>query len=524
VAAGRGATTGGLTPPRSPRINGAIETGNTIVTTLGRLYRPSLALLTDLYQLTMGDGYWKQGLAEREAVFHMTFRRPPFGGEFAVACGLSYLIDFLGDLRYTAEDGEALARLTSADGHPLFASAFLDELRRWDFRCDVDAIPEGTVIFAQEPLVRVRGPLLQCQLVETTLLNLLNFSTLVATKAARVCRAAGGQPVLEFGLRRAQGIDGGLAASRAAFIGGCAATSNVLAGVLFDIPVKGTHAHSWVMAFPDEQQAFQAYAAAQPHNCVLLVDTYQTRTGVRHAIEVAGQLRQRGQRLLGIRLDSGDLVTLSRQARTLLDEAGLPDVAIVASGDLDEHEIARLRREGATIDVWGVGTRLVTAYDQPALGGVYKLALLRNDRGQWSYKVKLSEDGTKMSDPGLLQVRRLWADDGRALADVIYDELIGIEAPVQFVPLADDLHQRQLDAASHTDLLVPVFRAGQLVYTAPPPSAARAHAAVGLQAFDETVLRLDQPRSYLVGIERRLYDLRCQLISQAQRGEITSPT
>jgi nicotinate phosphoribosyltransferase len=479
---------------------------------LGQLYRSSLALLTDLYQLTMACGYWKTGLAAREAVFHLTFRRHPFGGQYAVACGLSQVVDFLRELRFQAADLQYLATLAAADGGALFDPAFLDTLAQWEFRCDVDAVPEGTVVFAQEPLVRVCGPLWQCQLLETPLLNLVNFPTLVATKAARVCRAAGGQPVLEFGLRRAQGIDGGVTASRAAFVGGCEATSNVLAGSLFDIPVKGTHAHSWVMAFDDERQAFQAYADAMPHNCVLLVDTYDSLNGVRHAIEVARRLQAQGHRLLGIRLDSGNLETLSRHARQLLVEAGLSEVAIVASGDLDEYEIARLRQAGATIDVWGVGTRLATAHDQPALGGVYKLGMLRDQRGQWEYKIKLSEDGSKMSDPGILQVRRSYAAGGRALADVIFDELQGLDLPGRTGPAVDPLHTWPAGAVAFQDLLIPVFRAGRPVYAPPSAGEARSHAARQQGTIDEAVLRQDHPEPYPVHIEPRLDRLRRELL------------
>ena len=278
---------------------------------LADLYRPSLSLLTDLYQLTMACAYWKSGLAEREAAFHLFFRHNPFGGGFAVACGLAYVIDFIRSFRLSESDVEYLAGLRGDDDRPLFDGEFLAFLGRLRLTCDIDAVPEGTVVFAHEPLVRVCGPIIVCQLLETPLLNLINFQTLIATKAARVCYAAGEDPVLEFGLRRAQGVDGALAASRAAYIGGCAATSNVLAGKLFGIPVRGTHAHSWVMLFDSELEAFQAYAAAMPNNCVFLVDTYDTLEGVRRAVQVGRWLRDRGQRLLGIRLDSGDLAYLS---------------------------------------------------------------------------------------------------------------------------------------------------------------------------------------------------------------------
>ena len=364
---------------------------------LQETYGCSLGLLTDFYQLTMAYAYWKSGLADREAVFHLTFRRAPFRGGYAVACGLGLAQEYLANWSFDGTDVDYLASLTGADGQVLFDRAFLDHIRSSTFACHVDAIPEGTLVFPHEPLVRVHGPLWQCQLVETALLNIVNFQTLIATKAARICRATHGEPVLEFGLRRSQGVDGGLSASRAAYIGGCAATSNVLAGKLHGIPVKGTHAHSWVMTFDDELASFQAYAAAMPNNCVFLVDTYDTIEGVRHAIEVGRTLQSQGHSLVGIRLDSGDLTELSIAARQMLDEAGLTDAAIVASNDLDEYEIAELKRRGATINIWGVGTRLATAYDQPALGGVYKLGALRSASGRWLNKVKLSEQEIKVT-------------------------------------------------------------------------------------------------------------------------------
>jgi nicotinate phosphoribosyltransferase len=373
----------------------------------------SLALLTDLYQLTMAYGYWRLGRADEEAVFHLFFRRPPFRGGYAIAAGLQPAIEYLTRLRFEADDLEYLATLTGNDGQPLFSGGFLEYLGGLRFTCELDAVPEGTAVFAHEPLLRVRGPILQCQLVETPLLNLLNFSTLIATKAARVCTAAEGEAVLEFGLRRGQGIDGALSAARASYLGGCAATSNVLAGKRYGIPVRGTHAHSWVMSFADEREAFAAYAEALPNNCVFLVDTYDTIEGVRRAIEAGVELRARGHELAGVRLDSGDLARLSQAARAMLDAAGFPAAVVVASNDLDEQEIAALRRGGARISVWGVGTRLVTAYDQPALGGVYKLAAIRRDASAaWEYRVKLSEDPIKVSNPGIQQVRRYSGADG----------------------------------------------------------------------------------------------------------------
>ena len=361
-------------------------------------------LLTDLYQLTMGYGYWKNGMTDREAVFHLFYRRAPFGGDAAIVAGTGPAADFLNDLQFEVEELTYLASLTGADGQPLFEQEYLDHLRDLEWTLQVDALPEGELAFPNEPILRVRGPLLQCQLVETALLNLVNFQTLIATKAARMCDAAQGDPILEFGLRRAQGPDGGLSASRAAYLGGCAATSNVLAGMQFGIPVKGTHAHSWVMSFDTEIEAFDSYATAMPNNAVLLVDTYDTLNGVRNAIQAGHKLRANGHDLQGIRLDSGDLGALSVSARKILDEAGFQNTKIIASNDLDEDKIRKLKAAGARIDIWGVGTQLVTSADQPALGGVYKLGAIQDGKGDWQYRIKLSNDLIKVSNPGVLQI------------------------------------------------------------------------------------------------------------------------
>src|SRR5687768_12178981 len=375
-------------------------------------------LCTDLYQLTMASGYFRSGRARDEAVFHLFFRTHPFGGSYAIAAGLEAVVELVEGFRFGADDIDYLASLAAQDGGPEFGADFLDYLRLLRLRVDIDAVPEGNLVFAHEPIVRVRGRLLEAQLLETALLNLINFQTLIATKATRVCQAAAGQPVLEFGLRRAQGVDGGLSASRASYIGGCAATSNVLAGKLYDIPVKGTHAHSWVMSFDSESEAFEGYAKVLPNNCVFLVDTYDTLEGVRRAIIVGKRLRDRGHKLVGIRLDSGDLAYLSIEARKLLDEAGFTDAAIVASNDLDERIIENLKLQGAQIAVWGVGTKLATAYDQPSLGGVYKLGAIQDANGQWQPKLKLSDQVVKTSIPGILQVRR-FATSAGFTADMI---------------------------------------------------------------------------------------------------------
>jgi len=487
------------------------------------LYRPSLALLTDLYELTMAYGFWRVGMLDKEAVFHHSFRHNPFGGGFTVACGLAYAVDFLATLHFAPEDLAYLAELRGADGAALFDRGFLDYLGALRFTCDVDAVPEGTLVFPHEPLLRVRGPLLQAQLVETTLLNFINFQTLVATKAARIVLAAEGQPVLEFGTRRAQGIDGALAASRAAYIGGCAGTSNVLAGRLFGIPVRGTHAHSWVMVFDDEPQAFAAYADAMPGNCLFLVDTYDSLEGVRHAIEVGKRLRAGGHELLGIRLDSGDLAYLSVEARRLLDEAGFERAVIVASNDLDEHIIQSLKDQAAAIGVWGVGTKLATAFDEPALGGVYKLGALRDPGGPWQYKLKLSEQTAKISTPGVLQVRR-FDGPGGALADAVYDESQPPRGPWTLVDPLDATRRRTIPGGNPgRDLLVPVFRGGTRVYDPPPLDATRAHLARELASFHAGVKRFVNPHRFPVGLERGLFDLKTELVlaARARHGDLT---
>ncbi len=484
---------------------------------LAHLYKPSLALLTDFYELTMACGYWKTGIHDRQAAFHLLFRENPFRGGFTVACGLQTAVEYLEQLRFDEADLAYLAELRGADRKRIFEPAFLDFLRDMRFACDVDAVPEGTVVFPYEPLVRVVGPLVHSQIVETALLNILNFQTLIATKAARVVMAARGDPVLEFGLRRAQGIDGGLAASRAAYVGGCAATSNVLAGRLYGIPVRGTHAHSWVMCFDDEPQAFRAYAEAMPNNCLFLVDTYDTLEGVRNAVRVGRWLRAHGHEMAGIRLDSGDLAYLSIEARRILDEAGFPNAAVIASNDLDEHIITSLKEQGATIGVWGVGTRLVTGYGQPALGGVYKLSAVRGDDGTWHDKVKVSEQAAKTSTPGVLQVRR-YRDRGQAVGDVIYDGQRPIQGDCTMVDPADNTRRKTFPAGTDAaDLLVPVFRQGKRVMDSPSVEDARKRTQQQLAQFHAGVKRFVNPHQYPVGLELGLHQRKTEIILN-QRG------
>lgn len=478
----------------------------------------SMSLLTDLYQLTMAYGYWKQGKANQSAVFHLFFRKSPFRGGYTIAAGLEPVLEFLRGFRFSSDDVEFLSTIEGNDGQPLFEPAFLRYLSELELTLDLDAVQEGTVVFPHEPLLRVRGSILQCQLLETALLNIVNFQSLIATKAARVVTAAKGDAVLEFGLRRAQGVDGALAASRAAYIGGCTATSNVLAGKRFGIPVKGTHAHSWVMSFDSEPEAFAAYAKVMPNNCVFLVDTYDTLQGVRHAIDAGQRLRQQGHRMVGIRLDSGDLAWLSIAARQLLDDAGFQDVAIVASNDLDEHLIQSLKLQGATISVWGVGTKLVTAYDQPALGGVYKLSAIADEANNWQPKIKVSEQLIKTSTPGVQQVRRYHDAEGKAIADMIFNELQPVSDACTVVDLQDATHRTELAASTpYEDLLKPVIRDGQCIMEPPSLEEVRSRTLVQLQSFDRSILRFDHPHKYRVGLEQQLHELRTQLILDARK-------
>jgi len=460
---------------------------------LSKLYRNKLGLLTDLYELTMAYAYWENEMYDRQAVFHLFYRSDPFEGNFSIAAGLELVIEYLQNFELDVEDIQYLASLKGSTDEPLFDESFLNYLQRMKLQCDIHAIPEGTVAFANQPLIRVKGPLLQAQILETALLNLVNFSTLIATKAARITQAAQGDTVLEFGLRRAQGIDGGLTAARAAYVGGCQATSNVLAGKLFGIPVKGTHAHSWVMSFDKELDSFAAYARAMPNNCIFLVDTYDSIEGIRNAITIGHRLRKQGHKMVGIRLDSGDLVELSKEARQMLDEAGFENAVITASNELDEHSIKELKSKGATITVWGIGTRLVTAYNDPALGGVYKLAAIQDEKGEWQYRVKRSEEVIKSSNPGIQQVRR-FVENGKPVADVIYDERISDKN--NFVGDDTDI---SFDFEKGEDVLQPIFEKGKLVYDPPQLSAIRECTLAQLELFGNIDLK-----NYPIDLEQKL--------------------
>ena len=473
-------------------------------------------LLTDLYQLTMAQGYWECGKADTQACFHMFFRDYPFNGGYAVACGMAQLADLVDGFTFSEDDLEYLASIPAPGGGMLFKPEFIDYLRDFKLIVDIEAVAEGEIVFPYEPLVRVTGPIMECQILETALLNCVNFETLIATKAARVCMAAEA-PVAEFGLRRAQGAAGGVWASRAAVVGGCASTSNVLAGKLFDLPVSGTHAHSWVMSFPDELSAFRAYAKAFPTNCVLLVDTYDVAQGIKNAITVGLEMRERGEKLTGIRIDSGDLSWLAKMARTMLDEAGLTDCGIVLSNDLDEYTIRSIRDEGAQVMSWGVGTKLATAYDQPSLGGVYKLSATReNGESAWIDHVKISESSAKLTTPGVLNVRRYYFEDGRIAGDMVFDTNAAVNEGEVIVDPMDGLRRKDLSGKTWRELLIPLARAGKTVLSDEFRSAkaAQARTKQGLATLDESQKRTLNPHTYPVGLDKDLFDRRRDLVAQ----------
>lgn len=470
---------------------------------------PYSPLLTDLYQLTMAYGYWQLQMHEQEAVFYLSFRHHPFNSNHALLCGIGSLVEYLKQWHFQADDLTYLSSLKDPKGAPLFPSEFLEYLARLSFSCDIDAISEGTVVFANEPLLRIQGPLLQCQLLESPILNIINFQTLVATKASRICRAAAGDPVIEFGLRRAQGPDGAVSASRAAYIGGCVATSNTLAGKLFDIPVRGTHAHSWVSAFANETESFTHYLTIMPNNSVLLVDTYDTINGVKQAIEAS---HTTGKNLLGIRLDSGDMASLSIAARQLLDEAGMQDTDILASNSLDEKIIQTLKQQGATINAWGVGTQLATAYDQPALDGVYKLSALQNKQGKWEYKLKLSEQAIKISNPGNPQVRR-FSSRGHYCVDIIYDRQLSITDTPEYKLLNQNHSISPLDSIDHyVDLLQPICLRGSFI-DSPSIHSIRETAIAATSEFCQA----HKDDIYPVGIELNLDAVKQALVKQYRK-------
>lgn len=467
----------------------------------------NLSMLTDLYQLTMLSGYDRHGISGKKACFYMFFREAE-NLSYAVMAGNEQLMDYIENLRFTREDAAYLRSLG------IFSEDFLRTLLGFRFEGSIDLAPEGSIVFPGEPIARVTAPLAQAQLIETTLLNILGHQILIATKAHRVARAAEGDAVMEFGLRRAQGPDAGLYGARAAVIGGCSSTSNVLAGQMFGIPVSGTHAHSWVMSFDSELDAFRAYAEDFPGSCLLLVDTYDTLgSGVPNAIRVFEELRAKGQKPLGIRLDSGDLAYLSREARRMLDEAGFTDAKIVASNDLDEFLIRDLKQQGARIDLWGVGTKLITSGGRSALGGVYKLCALE-ENGVMVPKIKLSDNPEKITLPGMNEVYRIVGEDGKAAADLIapVDEIIDCAQPLTLFHPRYTWKKMTLAKYTARRLLAPFIRDGRPVAARPSLNEIQQYRRREEAAIWEQHLRLINPQPYKVDLSQRLWDLRESMI------------
>jgi nicotinate phosphoribosyltransferase len=473
-----------------------------------------LALQTDLYQLTMVGGYVREGKKNQWATFDYFFRSIPDDGGYCVLAGLADVIDYIRKLRFNKKD------LSYLDGLGIFSNEVLEYLENFKFTGDLCAIPEGTVVFPHEPLIRVTAPLPEAQIIESALLNIMNFQTLIATKGARVNWAANGDPVMDFGLRRAHGPDGALMASRAAYVGGVDATSNVLAGRIYGIPVRGTHAHSWVESFPSELEAFRAYAKVYPDACLLLADTYDTlRSGVPNAIQVGHELREKGHELLGIRLDSGDLAYLSKEARKMLDEAGFPNAVIVASSDLDELIIESLKRQGARINIWGVGTRLVTSFSYPALGGVYKLTALDDGNGM-EPKIKRSDNPEKITNPGLKKVVRIYDQGGRMRGDVLFldeEEIPEGRSFRAYHPLFSHVFKTYPKRFKIRELMVPIFQKGELVYKSPSLHAIREHTMKNLKQLDAAYKRFRNPHTYHVSLSPFLFKIKQRLLREAAR-------
>ena len=471
----------------------------------------NLTLLTDLYQLTMMNGYLRNGKQEDVAVFDLFFRRNNVI-TYSVAAGLEQAVDYIRSIRFSEED---IAYLRSLG---LFDEEFLEYLRTFRFTGDLYAVPEGTVVFPEEPIITVRAPILEAQFVETALLNIVNHQTLIASKSAKVAYAAKGDTVMEFGLRRAQGPDAGVYGARASVIGGCRSTSNVLAGKLFDIPVAGTHAHSWVMNFPSEYEAFRAYAKLFPDACLLLVDTYDTlRSGVPNAIRVFDELRASGHEPKGIRLDSGDLAYLSKRARKMLDDAGYPNAIICASGDLDEYLINSLKNQGAKIDLWGVGTKLITSADMPALGGVYKLSALYPAGSGMIPKIKLSDNSDKITNPAFKDVYRIYdKKSGKAEADliVVRGEKIDESKPLTIFHPKETWKRTTFTDYRVRPLTEQVLRGGELVRPLPSLADICAYAEREKESFWDEYKRPDNPHVYKVDLSQQLFDIKNKLISE----------
>ncbi len=475
----------------------------------------NLTLLTDLYEITMMQGYFKTGNRE-VVVFDAFYRDNPSGGGYAISCGLEQVVEYINNLQFTTDDIRYLESLH------IFDEDFLKYLSTFRFSGSIWAIPEGTVIFPREPIIKVIAPIMEAQLVETAILNIINHQSLIATKASRVCYAAKGDGVMEFGLRRAQGPDSGILGARAAVIGGCNGTSNVLAGQTFNIPVKGTHAHSWIMSFPDEYTAFKTYAELYPQACILIIDTYDTlKSGLPNAIKVFTEMREAGIEMkgYGIRMDSGDLAYLSKKVRKALDEAGFPDAIISASNDLDEYLIETLKSQGATITSWGVGTSLITSKDWPAFGGVYKLAAIRNEKGEFIPKIKLSENTEKVTNPGNKEICRIYdKETGKIKADLIcladetFDETKDM---ILFDPISTWKRTR-IPGGTYTlrRLLTQVFDEGKCVYTSPTVLEIQEICNKEKNTLWDENMRFVNPAKVYVDLSDRLYEMKRKVLNE----------
>lgn len=482
----------------------------------------NLTLLTDLYELTMMQGYFKNP-TDQVVVFDAFYRKNPCEGGYAIAAGLEQIIEYVRHLHFAPDDIDYLRSLN------IFDTDFLEYLRGFHFTGDIYAVPEGTVVFPREPLLKVIAPVMEAQLIETAILNLLNHQSLIATKASRVVYAAKGDGVMEFGLRRAQGPDAGLYGARAAMIGGCIGTSNVLTGQMFQVPVKGTHAHSWIMSFPDEYTAFKTYAELYPNACILLVDTYDVlNSGVPNAIRVFREMKEAGHEMkgYGIRIDSGDLAYLSKQAYKMLDEAGFGDAIISASSDLDEYLIESLKAQGAKINSWGVGTNLITCQDNPAFGGVYKLAAIKDKNDQdFVPKIKLSENIEKVTNPGNKTIYRIYdKKTGKIRADLIClaNETFDPEKDmIIFDPMAT-WKKTKIAGGSYTlrELLVPVFQKGECVYTSPTVMEIKDICKKELDTLWDETRRFVNPQEVYVDLSDKLFKIKSELLEQMGQASI----
>ncbi len=474
----------------------------------------NLTLLTDLYQLTMMNGYLKEGKQDEVVIFDLFFRQNALI-TYSLSAGLEQAIDYILNLKFDSEEIEYLKSLN------IFNEEFLSYLKNMRFTGDIYSVKEGTMVFPGEPILTVKAPIMEAQFIETAILNIINHQTLIASKAAKICYSAKGDNVMEFGLRRAQGPDAGIYGSRASIIGGCNSTSNVLAGQMFDIPIAGTHAHSWVMSFDSELEAFMAYAKMYPDSTLLLVDTYDTlKSGIPNAIKVFDYLKSIGKKPLGIRIDSGDLAYLTKKARQMLDDAGYPDTIICASGDLDEKLVQSLKLQGAKINSWGIGTKLITSADMPALGGVYKLAGVVEKDGTITPKIKVSETTAKITNPGFKKVCRIYDNKtGKAEADLIMlnDEVIDQSKPLTITHPLETWKKITFTDYTIRELTIQVVKNGKLCYNMPTVKEISAYAKQEMATFWDEYLRIDSPHIYKVDLSDKLLALKTSMLAEIRK-------